>query len=84
MQDIQEAVDETVSAIAAVSSSVTTMSGANRQLTGILDHQAAEIDRIGNRAESVAGTIANVLPEICTTSRRSRIPAMPCSAPQKT
>ena len=25
-----------------------------------------EIDRIGNRAESVAGTVANVLPEICT------------------
>ena len=55
------------SAIAAASSSVTTMSGANRQLTGILDHQAAEIDRIGNRAESVAGTVANVVPEICTT-----------------
>ena len=43
------------------------MSDANRQLTGILDHQAVEIDRIGNRAESVAGTVANVLPEICTT-----------------
>jgi urea ABC transporter urea binding protein len=26
-----------------------------------------EIDRIGNRAESVAGTVANVLPEICHT-----------------
>jgi urea transport system substrate-binding protein len=66
IRDIQEAVEQTVSAIAAVSSSVTTMSGVNRQLTGILDHQAVEIDRIGNRAESVAGTVANVLPEICT------------------
>src|SRR5580704_2272006 len=67
IRDIQRAVDETVSAIAAVSSSVTTMSDANRALTGILDHQAVEIDRIGSRAESVAGTVANVLPEICTT-----------------
>ena len=66
IRDIQQAVEETVSAIAAVSSSVTTMSDTNRQLTGILDHQAVEIDRIGNRAESVAGTVANVLPEICT------------------
>ena len=65
--DIQQAVDETVAAIAAVTSSVTVMSEANRALTGILDHQAVEIDRIGNRAESVAGTVANVLPEICTT-----------------
>jgi urea transport system substrate-binding protein len=67
IRDIQHAVDETVTAIAAVSTSVTTMSNANRALTGILDHQAVEIDRIGNRAESVAGTVANVLPEICTT-----------------
>ena len=54
IHDIQHAVNETVEAIAGVSSSVTTMSDANRQLTGILDHQAAEIDRIGNRAEQVA------------------------------
>ena len=66
IRDIQQAVEQTVSAIAAVSVSVTTMSDTNRQLTGILDHQAVEIDRIGNRAESVAGTVANVLPEICT------------------
>ena len=67
VHDIQHAVNQTVEAIAGVSSSVTTMSEANRQLTGILDHQATEIDRIGSRAESVAGTVANVLPEICTT-----------------
>jgi urea transport system substrate-binding protein len=67
IHDIQQAVDETVAAIASVSASVTTMSDANRQLTGMLDHQAAEINRIGNRAERVAGTVANVLPEICTT-----------------
>jgi urea transport system substrate-binding protein len=65
IHDIQQAVDETVAAIAAVTSSVTIMNDANRALTGILDHQAAEIDHIGNRAESVAGTVANVLPEIC-------------------
>jgi urea transport system substrate-binding protein len=64
IHDIQHAVDDTVSAIAAVSSSVTTMSEANRQLTGILDHQAVDIDSIGTRAETVAGTLATVLPEI--------------------
>jgi urea transport system substrate-binding protein len=42
------------------------MSNANRQLTGILDHQAEEINRIGNRAEQVAATVAGVLPEIST------------------
>ena len=66
IRGIQDAVEQTVTAIAGVSASVTTMSDANRALTSILDHQAAEIDRIGNRAESVAGTVANVVPEICT------------------
>jgi urea transport system substrate-binding protein len=67
IRDIQQAVEQTVAAIAAVSASVTTMSNANRQLTGVLDHQAVEIDHIGSRAESVAGTVGNVLPSICTT-----------------
>ena len=67
IHDIQHAVDETVSAIAAVSSSVTTMSEANRQLTGILDHQAVDIDNIGTRAETVAGR----WPACCRRSRRS-------------
>jgi urea transport system substrate-binding protein len=66
IHDIQHAVNETVEAISGVSSSVATMSDANRQLTGILDHQAAEIDRIGNRAEQVAEAVAGVLPEIST------------------
>jgi len=66
IHDIQHAVNETVEAISGVSSSVATMSDANRQLTGILDHQAAEIDRIGNRASEVAGAVAGVLPEIST------------------
>jgi urea transport system substrate-binding protein len=66
IHDIQHAVNETVEAIAGVSSSVTTMSDANRQLTGILDHQAAEIDRIGSRAEQVAGAVGSVLPELST------------------
>jgi urea transport system substrate-binding protein len=67
IHDIQHAVDETVAAIATVSSSVATMSDASRQLTDILDHQAVAIDRIGNSAESVAGAVANILPDICTT-----------------
>lgn len=67
VHDIQQAVDETVAAIATVSSSFTTMSDASGKLTSILDHQAVEIDRIGNRAETVAATVANILPEICTT-----------------
>jgi urea transport system substrate-binding protein len=66
IRGIQGAVEETVAAIAAVSASVTTMSDANRALTGILDHQACEIDRIGSRAESVGRTVANVVPEIST------------------
>jgi urea transport system substrate-binding protein len=66
IHDIQQAVSETVAAIAGVSSSVTLMSNANRQLTGILDHQAEEINRIGSRASEVADTVAGVLPEIST------------------
>ena len=81
IHDIQHAVDDTVTAIAAVSSSVTTMSEANRQLTGILDHQAVDIDNIGTRAETVAGTLANVLPDdLARWSPRSRKAAAPCSA----
>ena len=72
IHDIQHAVDETVAVIAAVSSSVTTMSEANRQLTGILDHQAIDIDNIGTRAETVAGTLANVLPAISHGGHRGR------------
>ncbi len=66
IHDIQHAVNETVEAISGVSSSVTTMNDANRQLTGILDHQATEINHIGERAEQVAGAVAAVLPEIST------------------
>ncbi|MGC1778125.1 MAG: transporter substrate-binding protein [Xanthobacteraceae bacterium] len=66
IHDIQHAVNETVEAISGVSSSVATMSDANRQLTGILDHQATEINRIGARAEQVADAVADVLPEIST------------------
>ncbi|HEX4040231.1 MAG TPA: transporter substrate-binding protein [Xanthobacteraceae bacterium] len=66
IHDIQHAVNETVEAISGVSSSVMTMNDANRQLTGILDHQAVEINRIGERAEQVAGAVAAVLPEIST------------------
>ena len=59
IRDIQQAVEQTVTAIAAVSSSVTTMSDANRQLTGILDHQAVEIDRISiPTAPFFAATVA--------------------------
>jgi urea transport system substrate-binding protein len=64
---IQQAVDETAAAIATVSSSVGTLSNANRQVTGMLDRKAVEIGRIASRAESVAGTVANILPDICAT-----------------
>ena len=61
------------------------MSDANRQLTGILDHQAVEIDRIGNRAESVAGTRRQrAAGNLHRGRRKSRKPATPCSAPRKT
>ncbi len=70
IHDIQSAVNETVEAIAGVSSMVTMMSDAHRQLNGILDHQASEIDRIGNRAERVAETVASVLPQISTIASR--------------
>ena len=70
IHDIQHAVNETVGAIAGVSSSVTMMSDTHRQLSGILDHQASEIDRIGNRAERVADTVASVLPQISTIAGR--------------
>jgi urea transport system substrate-binding protein len=66
IRDIQHAVDDTVTAIGEVSSNVTTMSQANRKLTGILDHQAVDIDNIGTRAETIAGTLAHVLPDVCT------------------
>jgi urea transport system substrate-binding protein len=63
---IQHAVSETVDAIAGVSASVTTMSNVNRQLTGVLDQQAMEADRIGSSAEQVADAVGNVLPELST------------------
>jgi urea transport system substrate-binding protein len=63
---IQHAVNETVEAIASVSASVTTMSDVNRHLTEVLDQQAAEADRIGSRAEQVAGAVGDVLPELST------------------
>jgi len=66
IHDIQHAVNETVAVIADVSASVATMSEANRNLSGILDRQAAEIDHIGSRAEHVAGAVAGVLPELST------------------
>ena len=83
IHDIQHAVNETVEAIAGVSSSVTTMSNANRQLTGILDHQAAEINRIGNApSRSPARS-----PACCRKFRRSlaasRKPATACSPPRR-
>ena len=33
----------------------------------MLDHEAFEIGRIASRAESVASTVANILPDICAT-----------------
>jgi urea transport system substrate-binding protein len=65
---IQHAVDETAAAIAMVSGSIGAMNNANRQLTGIFDHEAFEIGRIASRAETAATTVANILPDIYSTA----------------
>ena len=62
--DIQKAVEDTVSAINAVAASVGTMSETSRAMTANLDHQAAELRNISDRAVKVAGGVGGALPEI--------------------
>jgi urea transport system substrate-binding protein len=62
--DIQKAVEDTVSAINAVSSSVGTMSETSRVMTANLDHQAEELRQISDRAVKVASGVGGALPEI--------------------
>ncbi len=62
--DIQKAVEDTVSAITAVSGSVNAMSETSRVMTASLDHQADELRRISDRAALVAGGVGGALPEI--------------------
>jgi len=64
ISDIQHAVQETVSAINAVSSSVGTMSETSRVMTASLDHQAEELRQISDRAVKVADGVGGALPEI--------------------
>jgi urea transport system substrate-binding protein len=66
ISDIQHAVQETVSAINAVSSSVGTMSETSRIMTGSLDHQAEELRKISDRAAKVADGVGGALPEIAS------------------
>lgn len=61
---IRRAVEETVGAIGAVSESVGAMAGVNRNLTETLKQEAAELDRIGCRAASVAREVGDTLPDV--------------------
>ena len=61
ISDIQHAVQETVSAINAVSSSVGTMSETSRVMTASLDHQAEELRQISDRAVKVADGVGGAL-----------------------
>lgn len=62
--DIQKAVEDTVNAITAVSSSVGSMSETSRVMTASLDHQAEELRHISDRAVKVADGVGGALPEI--------------------
>jgi urea transport system substrate-binding protein len=62
--DIQKAVEDTVSAITAVSASVGSMSETSRVMTASLDHQAEELRHISDRAVKVADGVGGALPEI--------------------
>lgn len=64
ISDIQKAVEDTVSAINAVSASVGTMSETSRVMTESLDHQAEELRNISGRAAKVASGVGGALPEI--------------------
>jgi urea transport system substrate-binding protein len=62
--DIQQAVENTVGAINAVSASVGAMSETSRIMTASLDHQAEELRNISGRAAKVAEGVGGALPEI--------------------
>ncbi|HEY8065885.1 MAG TPA: transporter substrate-binding protein [Methylosinus sp.] len=61
---IHVAVEETVGAIAEVSSSVEAVAGVNRDLADTLGREAAELDRIGARAAVVARGVGEALPDV--------------------
>ncbi|WP_159729870.1 transporter substrate-binding protein [Methylosinus sp. Ce-a6] len=61
---IHAAVEETVAAIAEVSSSVEAVAGVNRDLADTLSREAAELDRIGARAACVARGVGEALPDV--------------------
>jgi urea transport system substrate-binding protein len=64
INDIQKAVEDTVGAINAVSTSVSSMSETSRVMTANLDHQAEELRHISDRAVKVADGVGGALPEI--------------------
>ncbi len=64
IHDIQKAVDDTAQAIVAVGHSVGAMGDVNNSLSGILESQAAQLDRIGNDAVAVADKVGHALPGI--------------------
>lgn len=64
IHDIQRAVEDTVGAINAVSSSVGKMSETSRGMTESLDLQSDELRKISDRAARVAGGVTGALPEI--------------------
>lgn len=61
---IQAAVQETASAIAAVSTSVDATASMNRDLNSMLEQQLYELDHIGDEASNVAEGVGRALPEI--------------------
>lgn len=67
---IHTAVEETVGAIADVSSSVEAVAGVNRDLADTLSREAAELDRIGARAAGVARIACDALPDASELAAR--------------
>jgi urea transport system substrate-binding protein len=61
---IRAAVEETVGAIGAVSSSVAAMADVDRGLAETLTREAAALDRIGARAAHVARDVGEALPDL--------------------
>jgi urea transport system substrate-binding protein len=61
---IQTAAQEMAQAIAAVSRSVDETSAVNRDLNSMLERQVAELDQIGEGANSIARAVRAALPEI--------------------
>ncbi|WP_400766078.1 transporter substrate-binding protein [Methylosinus sporium] len=64
IDSIRFAVEDTVGAIADVSTSVEAVAGVNRDLADTLSREAAELEDIGARASLVARGVGETLPEV--------------------